>query len=139
MHTPWNARNKCLLYSSVPVKYHLLFFCLECTCALDKAHGPYILGKDYWRRTAIFAKDSTEKVKHGLDGRYNPSSFWDCESWAWIPQPRDTRCSCHVETLRNLDILKTRWPCVPQGEPQRGKLSYTFSSVLDSQSSPRCL
>lgn len=43
---------------------------------MGKRLGPYILGTNYWRREASFARnyrDFPEKVNHGLGGRYNPS------------------------------------------------------------------
>lgn len=130
------------LRAALPVKYYLLGPCPECTCTLDKRLASYILGKDYWRRAAIFIRDHrdfTEKVNHGPEGRFHLSSFWALKvgpgshSWDTRGAPATWR---HWETLK--EILKTRWPCGPQ-ERSHQEVSYMLISGLDSWSSPRSL
>lgn len=141
----WGLRDFCLPTHAHPLQYKeemspilfrmLLWFCLEYICALDKRLGPYILekitGEGQPSLQLVAGILLRRWTMDWLVGRTLPS-FWHCKSWAWIQQPRHTRCPCHVETVRNFDIVK------PQGS-HIGELSFTFTSVLDSWSSPHSL
>ena len=129
-HTLWSARKEChrTLEDALVVLPWV-------TCALSKRLGSCILGKDYWRRAAIFTKNCstfTEKVNHGQDSRYDPSFVLGWWGLARIPQPTHTWCPRHMETVRNLHIVKLRWPCMPQGS-HLGKVSiYPYAGLWPS-------